>query len=221
MSLFQYSKSLYRRVLSPRQRKTYRGYKPYLQREFKRLCVYCQQPDSTAPNLNFGVDHYRPKSIPRFSNLICDYNNLFYCCGKCNSRKSSYWPIDEKNGPFIVNPCDFKMTDHVWFDSSTCEIISRSKHGKQTIDLLQLNCSELIAFRKQNLRLIEMTKKGLVELEQSANQLALKIKQGKITQNEFDAEYKEIKAEQSEYTEILENLTGTKKLNPIRSRLPH
>jgi len=35
--------------------------------------------------MNFGVDHYRPQSISQFAHLKCDYRNLYYCCGNCNS----------------------------------------------------------------------------------------------------------------------------------------
>ena len=65
MSVFEYPKFQHARVFRPREFKNYRTYKPYLQREFGRACVYCQQPDSSAPNLNFGVDHYRPKGNRR------------------------------------------------------------------------------------------------------------------------------------------------------------
>lgn len=119
MTVFQYPKSKHKRKLSPRQFKRYQTYKRYLQTEFSRVCVYCRQPDSSAPNLNFGVDHYRPKGIPRFASLICDYANLYYCCGNCNSRKNNDWPFDEKAGPYVVNPCDHEMAAHLRFDAKT------------------------------------------------------------------------------------------------------
>lgn len=147
MSLFLYPKSKHVRKLRPRVFKRYGSYKRYLQTEFARVCVYCRQPDSIAPNLNYGADHYRPKSVPRFASLVCSYSNLYYCCGNCNSRKNDYWPFDETVGPFVVNPCEYEMASHLRFDAVTGKIESRSTHGKHTEELLQLNDPTLVQYQ--------------------------------------------------------------------------
>ena len=150
MTLFYYPKDKHARSLNPPKYKRYQSYKRHLQVEFSRVCVYCRQPDSTVPNLNFGVDHYRPSS--KFPQLLRDYSNLFYCCGSCNSRKRQYWPLNEKVGPYIVDPCGYKMADHLRFDPHTGKIEHKGPHGKHTVDLLQLNDAALVTFRKSQSR---------------------------------------------------------------------
>ena len=113
MSLFHYPKRRQVRALKPPQYKNYSTYKRWLQAEFRRVCVYCRQPDSGAFGLFFTVDHYRPKGLPQFAPLAVTYANLFYCCPACNSRKNNYWPKDEAKGPLIPNPCDHNMAEHL------------------------------------------------------------------------------------------------------------
>lgn len=216
MSLFQFPKTKHVRKLSPRKFKNYRTYKRYLQAEFSRVCVYCRQPDSSAPNLNFSVDHYRPKSIARFSGLINDYANLYYCCGSCNSRKNDYWPLDESKGPHVVSPCEFAMADHIRFNSTTGVFDFRSKHGEHTIELLQLNDQSLINWRKQTLFLtnkinsdIVVEKKFIVEL----NDLLTK---KKITQQQYDNELKRAEDNIEMLKNSVNSLTGQTPLPPLR-----
>ena len=156
MTLFQYPKDFHRRRLSPRKFKRYRSYKRYLQREFDCVCVYCRQPDTSAPNLNFGADHYRPKSLRKFAHLVVAYSNLYYCCGSCNSRKGNDWPVDEGKGPFVVNPCDFQMTKHLRFDASTGRVQPHGLDGGHTEELLQLNDPASLDYRLNALRQVRL-----------------------------------------------------------------
>lgn len=220
MTLFQYPKTKHRRRVSPRQFKIYRSYKRYLQTEFSRVCVYCRQPDSSAPNLNFSVDHYRPKGIPRFANLVCVYDNLYYCCGICNSRKNDYWPIDEKQGPFVVAPCEHEMASHLRFDSKTGLVDSRTADGQHTSELLQLNDEATVQWRLGTLRTVKMYASEVEKQDELLKSAAKLLRAGKISQIEFEVEKKSIQVEIDELRYTMQSFTGELPLPPLpRQRL--
>lgn len=208
MALFQYPKSKHIRTLSPRKYKRYRSYKRTLQTEFSRVCVYCRQPDSSAPNLNFGIDHYRPKGIPRFLNLICTYGNLYYCCGSCNSRKNDYWPTDEKTGLFIVAPCERVMASHLRFNSTNGTIDSKTPEGQFTEELLQLNDATTVQYRLSTLRTISMYLSEIDKHESQAKAINRLRREGKILQAQFDAEKASLAADLDELRRTMQSYTG-------------
>lgn len=174
------------------------------------MCVYCRQPDSSAPNLNFGVDHYRPKSIPRFASLLCDYQNLYYCCSGCNSRKNNYWPADEKLDPFIVNPCDYIMGQHLRFEGLTGLVSTRTRFGEYTEELLQLNDKTLVEFRKTTLLAIKMASREIDGLNSQMDQLRSALSSSKVSQKEYDQALIEIHSEIRSAEVLIENYTGSK-----------
>ncbi|MCQ9378833.1 hypothetical protein [Methyloversatilis sp. XJ19-49] len=220
MTLFQYPKDRHRRTLNPRQFKRYRTYKRYLQVEFKRVCVYCRQPDSSAPNLNFGVDHYRPKSVPRFKSLVCEYQNLYYCCGGCNTRKNDYWPIDDAKGPFIVAPCEHEMAAHLRFNSKSGRIEARSIHGAHTEDLLQLNDEALVSYRLGALKIVDSLRRVMSEAESLMKKLEAKYRLGEITSKEIDEARDEHFEELNQLRTLLDAHEGSSPTKPIpKSRL--
>lgn len=218
MTLFQYPKTKHSRQLSPRQFKHYQSYKRFLQTEFVRLCVYCRQPDSSAPNLNFGVDHYRPKGIARFSNLVCAYKNLYYCCGSCNSRKSDDWPHDEKVGPYIVNPCDYEMAAHLRFDGKTGRVEPKTPHGMHTEELLQLNDDATVQYRLGTLTTVRLFSAEIEQLERQMKAIAGRLRDGKISQDRHDAELLSISQDIAALRRILHTHTGELPLSPLRKQ---
>ena len=112
----------------------------------------------------FHVDHYRPKKY--FSDLITDYNNLYYSCAACNLYKGDYWSeIDNK---VIVNPSDYVMSEHLKFNDEIISPLSRS--GKTTVELLRLNNEDSIKYRHIMRRLIS-------ELLRTLSQIDLRNKQ--------------------------------------------
>lgn len=215
MTVFQYPKSKHKRKLSPRQFKRYRSYKRFLQAEFSRVCVYCRQPDSSAPNLNFGVDHYRPKGIPRFASLVCDYENLYYCCGNCNSRKSNNWPLDEDVGPCVVNPCDYEMATHLRFNAKTGRVEARSLHGKHTEELLQLNDDTVVQYRLGTLTTVRLYVEEIDQQERQLKALAGKLRAGTISQTQYDAEEQHINQDLDCLCHTLKKQTGELPLPPL------
>lgn len=219
MTVFQYPKSKHNRKLSPRQFKRYQTYKRYLQTEFSRVCVYCRQPDSSAPNLNFGVDHYRPKGILRFASLICDYENLYYCCGNCNSRKNNDWPLDEKVGPYVVNPCDHEMAAHLRFDAKTGMVEARTAYGEHTKELLQLNDDAVVQYRLGTLTTVRLYSIEIDQLGRQLKAIAGQLRAGKISQAQYEAEEQDINQNLADLLHTLQSHTGQLSLPPLRKKL--
>lgn len=217
MTIFQYPKSKHQRKLSPRQFKRYQTYKRYLQVEFSRVCVYCRQPDSCAPNLNFGVDHYRPKGIPRFASLVCDYANLYYCCGNCNSRKNNDWPLDEKIGPYVVNPCDHEMAAHLRFNAKTGKVEARTLHGEHTEELLQLNDDARVQYRLGTLTTVRLFTAEIEQQELQLKAVAEQLKAGLIAQAEYETEEQAISQDLACLRHTLQAHKGELPFPPLRN----
>lgn len=186
MAVYQYPKGKHSRKLLPPQMKRYGSYKRYLQHEFKRICVYCREPDSHSSRLVYQVDHYRPKSLPRFAALENDYANLYYCCGSCNSRKNDYWPADEAVHAWIVNPCEHEMAAHLRFNVATGLVESRTIHGEFTVDLLDLNDETTVQARLHQLRSLKRILQERTELLAEATELRRQLRAGSISQVQFD-----------------------------------
>jgi hypothetical protein len=218
MAVFQYPKTKHVRTLAPAVFKRYRTYKRYLQTEFSRVCVYCRQPDTSAPNLNFGVDHYRPKGILRFASLVCSYTNLFYCCGDCNSRKNNYWPLNEKSDPYIVNPCDHEMSAHLSFNKDTGEITPKTPFGDYTEQLLQLNDSASVAYRIETLYAIKILGNTITALQSDLKTLANSLAKGNISNHDYDREVKEIRNELNLAEKALQRQNGEVPLAPLKKK---
>jgi len=216
MSVFHYPKTKHTRFLSPRQFRMYRSYKRYLQTEFSRVCVYCRQPDSSAPSLIYHVDHYRPKSIAKFSHLSCTYSNLYYACANCNVRKSTDWPADESKGPYVVNPCDHEMMKHLRFDPTTGKVEALSNFGAHTETLLQLNDDARVKYRLGTLKTIELYQREISELEMQSKKLKIKLRNNEVTQAQFDSAIQDINADINLAKETLQSHDGTLPIPPIK-----
>ncbi|HEX7184116.1 MAG TPA: HNH endonuclease [Thermoanaerobaculia bacterium] len=109
----------------------YRSYKPYLQREFRRKCVYCRISDGLKGDEGFGVDHYLPKS--RFPDLVTAWRNLFYACNVCNTWKGESVSTPDR---FLPNPCEHRMSDHLQYSGAGVE--TYTPHGEWLTELLRL-----------------------------------------------------------------------------------
>ena len=215
MSVFQYPKSKHTRALSPRMFKRYRSYKRYLQTEFSRACVYCRQPDSSAPNLNFGVDHYRPKGLPKFASLLNDYDNLYYCCGNCNSRKNDYWPTDESLGPYVINPCEHQMASHLWLDAKTGRVDPKSPNGRCTEELLQLNDEATVKYRLNTIVLVRMLEREIMQNKKQLKALTKRVKVGMLSAASCAQEIVSIEAAIASLVDIVGSQTGALVLPPL------
>ncbi len=57
-------------------------------------CAYCD--DWPLGSREDSIDHFHPKSDPRFHHLVCNWENLYYACGNCQSFKRELWSDDPK-----------------------------------------------------------------------------------------------------------------------------
>jgi len=126
-----FPKERQRRGPSPGQFPEHQSYKPYLQRQFRRKCVYCRVSDGLKGYESFGVDHYLPKS--KFPHLALAWRNLFYACNVCNTWKGEAVSTPEL---FLPNPCDHRMTDHLQYRDADIE--TYTGHGEWLSELLHL-----------------------------------------------------------------------------------
>lgn len=196
MTVYQYPKGRHARRLKPPQFKRYGTYKRWLQQEFKRVCVYCRAPDTHAgPALVFQVDHYRPKSLPAFAHLVASYSNLYYCCGNCNSRKTNYWPADERTDPWVVNPCEHDMAAHLRFNGETGRVDARSPYGEWTAELLDLNNEAARQHRQFVLRQLKRLDAQKVALMNEAKSLQNDLRRNTISTADFAVQKAEIDAD--------------------------
>ena len=182
------------------------------------MCVYCRQPDSSAPNLNFGVDHYKPKGIQRFAHLVCDYDNLYYCCSNCNSRKNNDWPVDEKVGPYVVNPCDHEMAAHLRFDGKTGRVEPRTPNGTHMEELLQLNDDATVQYRLGTLTTIRLFSAEIDNLERQLKGVDDLLRKDKISQSQHAAEILLINQELATARYTLQTHTGELPLPPLKKQ---
>jgi uncharacterized protein (TIGR02646 family) len=61
-------------------------------------CSYCD--DWPLGEREDSIDHFRPKSDPRFRHLVCQWDNLYYACGNCQSFKGEQW----SDNPQLIAP---------------------------------------------------------------------------------------------------------------------
>lgn len=98
-----------------------------------------------------AVEHFYPKSHPDFLNKAYDWDNLFYCCDKCQKSKR------ERFDPLLLKPDDpdYAFSDYFEFDYTTGAIMARegNPRAKTTIEIYQLDSSARRKYRKQALRL--------------------------------------------------------------------
>ena len=180
MAAFAYPKYRHTRRVPTPVYTDYPKYKPYLQREFERVCVYCRVPD-TIGRADFSIDHYRPQA--KFPRLVATYSNLFYSCSKCNRRKSAYWPA-KLGDPEIPNPCDYVMTEHMRVVNG--EVQAGSQHGEHAIKRLDLNEPAYLNFRKTALSVIRQTRDKIAETDKKLGKLRKKLAAGDVSKARYD-----------------------------------
>ena len=205
MNPFVYPKVRHVRRERPGLLSPYSAYKPYLQREFERKCIYCRMPDSMKDYESYGVDHYRPKSL--FENLLTTYSNLFYCCNPCNRRKGGYWPPRGKGKThYVPNPCDHKMFQHLRFKGATIETSSQA--GVVAEELMDLNAPDVVAYRTLILDAITMYEGKRVELKKALLQIRAKRTEGTVTADAADQAIAKLDARLVKVNGYLNRLVG-------------
>jgi 5-methylcytosine-specific restriction endonuclease McrA len=202
---FIFPKNRHVRIEEPGAFSDYRKYKPFLQKEFSRKCVYCKMPDSMRGSNSFGVDHYRPKS--KFPALRTVYANLFYCCNACNSRKGNFWPKEELEAErFIPNPCDYQMANHVRFKRA--QVHARSSAGEFMLEFLDLNDIEFVSFRETTLTAIDACESKLSDLAKLEIKINSALKKKQISEKDCAVDLEAVRLKRDQLKVALENLSG-------------
>lgn len=152
----------------------YSDWKPYIANEAENRCVYCAIHDAFLGGLrNFHVEHYRPKSIERFSSLENSIENLYYSCPICNTFKSNDWPNDPNDDHSIQcypDPSKYDYCDLFEVNIETGLISGKYVATKYIVEKLFLNRGQLILDRKTEI-LYEKLRKNLVVLRSLRDRL--------------------------------------------------
>lgn len=97
------------------------------------------------------IDHFKPKSLPEFYNLVCAWENLFVTCNFCNNAKRTQWE------PALLRPDedDFAFDRYFLYDAyhgtlepSPAASADHQQRACRTIEILDLNRDGLCEARK-------------------------------------------------------------------------
>jgi hypothetical protein len=146
---FQFKDKPHCRTHGPRGHKDYRAYKQWLRDEFEFRCVYCLTRELWAAEgqNRFSIDHVKPKSTHK--KLTCDYDNLVYACGRCNTLKAAISGLPD--------PCQTSLKQHLkllpngMFKGLTPE-------GQRLVGHLDLNDEDRVRDRSMQLYLYDTQK---------------------------------------------------------------
>jgi hypothetical protein len=120
------------------------------------------------------IEHFRPKGIPAFAELIFRWDNLFLACPSCNTgNKGTQFPLDDRGQALLVDPCREEPQDFLHFDVVSGRIVGRNDKGKVTVQVLGLNRTDL--WERRN-TLVEQLKR-VAQIAASGNAQALEILQ--------------------------------------------
>jgi hypothetical protein len=128
-------------------------YRPFLRRDFRCACAYCERPESFLGGEEFyEIDHFRP--VKRFPELEFHYPNLYYACGKCNRHKSGTWPAEElmERGFRFSGPCQEDMYSVHLEEERTSKLHPLTNVGTYTCAHIRLNRPDLLAWRQERRR---------------------------------------------------------------------
>jgi hypothetical protein len=88
----------------------------------------------------FTIDHVKPKSV--HDELTTKYDNLVYCCFRCNTLKSTHGRLPD--------PCKVSLAEHVKLDDGV--FFGVTPKGKRMVQYLQLNHDVRLPLRRRALR---------------------------------------------------------------------
>ena len=92
---------------------TYKGQKintllePHLKKQTDDHCSFCDNFPIRARE--DSIDHFKPKSIPAYYELVCQWENLYYCCQNCQQYKCEQY--DEQ----LLRPDDVNFSFDIYF----------------------------------------------------------------------------------------------------------
>lgn len=88
------------------------------------------------------LDNYYPRSL--FPEKEGDYDNYVLACRNCNTIKGAKIPVDENGKKLILHPYKDDYSEHMHIDDKGY-LIADTPEGESTINLMQLNRSEMDA----------------------------------------------------------------------------
>jgi hypothetical protein len=169
----------------------YQSYRAHTRAVFRKHCAYCFANESEmGGEFAFAQDHFEP--IAHALHKKNDPNNLYWCCGVCNSQayKGHHWPTDAEalRGIEFCDPCDHDPMGHDYRETIAGRLLSITPSGRFTIEHIGLNRDSLVALRKsrriyrrdlrERLRVIRaertrLASRSVVDPTKVAKQLAL------------------------------------------------
>lgn len=149
------------------------GIKKTLIKDTDDSCSFCCHSDISV--ISSEIEHFLPQS--KFPSKRCDWDNLFWSCGKCNRTKSNqFYGIAENNDKGNLQALPLKFDDnnykfHDWFDinlinGNIIELhkgIDKNKYERErtTIELFGLNQYERPILRLQEIEAYEKNPNSL------------------------------------------------------------
>jgi len=124
-------------------------YLPFLRRDFRYRCAYCERTETFLGGEEFfEIDHFRP--LWRFLEQVTHYPNLYYSCGKCNRHKGRTWPSDDQiSGGFrFADPCQEDMYVEHFQEMPDGRLQPVNNCGRYTGEHIRLNRLNLLSWRQ-------------------------------------------------------------------------
>ena len=179
--------ALFVRCQTPPQFDYYADYRPFLRRDFRQMCAYCERTEFRLGGEDFfEIDHFKPQR--QFPELQTQYSNLYYVCGKCNRHKAGTWPSSSltEQGFRFADPCREDMyLEHLSVETSSGELRPLTNCGKYSCLQIRLNRPDLREWR----RVRQIVSEKVQQWESIASQLDL------LLNNQADDRRNDIKAQ--------------------------
>jgi len=145
----------------------------YLRPDFRFRCAYCLTHEHYFLDGEAGeVDHHRPLHPPPsldFSHLRSAYENLYWCCPRCNLYKGNRWPTQAQYaaGVRFLDPCAEDHDAH-WNTHPDGTVTAKTATGRYSIRNIHLDRPRLNKRRAEAYRDEQKLIQILQELEQVA-----------------------------------------------------
>ncbi|MCZ0756984.1 retron system putative HNH endonuclease [Anoxybacillus sp. J5B_2022] len=155
--------------------------KKALEQMYKGKCCYCE--NGIGVESYEQIEHLKPKSLPPFHHLTYDWNNLHWCCSRCNQAKRDQW-----NDSYpIVDPTTEDPEQYITFDVVTGEVIALHPRGETTIQHADLNREKLVQSRN---KVGDFVRELIFQLKRTESQLDIDFYRGRIVKfADEDAEF--------------------------------
>jgi hypothetical protein len=142
-----------------------------------RVCEYCGVSEEDTGGM-LTVDHHRPQSQKGED----DFENVVYCCFRCNTYKGKYWP-SEPGGPSLWNPRREPFGEHL-LRLAVGTLYPISPTGSLTLNQLHLNRPPLVAYRLRKLKALEKSQRVARLKESLASLGQLRVERLHLTEDQ-------------------------------------